>query len=120
MRWNFRVLDPYRWLDGPLASRPGDDFGAFLLPSPIDGTPLKIIASSGDHDMPWEHVSVSAEHRCPTWLEMCFVKDLFWDGEEPAMQLHPARSQWINRHEYVLHLWRPLDAEIPLPPQIAV
>lgn len=26
----------------------------------------------------WEHVSVSLRNRCPTWDEMCLVKDIFW------------------------------------------
>jgi hypothetical protein len=51
---------------------------------------------------------------------MCFVKDLFWDAEEPVMQLHPPKSTWINNHPHCLHLWRPTGAPIPLPPQIAV
>ena len=25
----------------------------------------------------WEHVSVSLRNRCPTWDEMCLVKDIF-------------------------------------------
>ncbi|MDP9039797.1 MAG: hypothetical protein M3O02_11090 [Acidobacteriota bacterium] len=51
---------------------------------------------------------------------MCFVKALFWDDEETVMQLHPPKSEWINNHEYCLHLWRPLNQPIPRPPGIAV
>ena len=47
-------------------------------------------------------------------------KDLCWAAEEAVMQLHPPRSKWINNHPYCLHLWRPLNQEIPLPPEIAV
>jgi hypothetical protein len=65
-------------------------------------------------------VSVSTKTRCPFWKEMCFVKDLFWDAEEPVMQLHPAKSTWVNNHNYCLHLWRPTGEELPLPPEIAV
>lgn len=68
----------------------------------------------------WEHVSVSLPNRCPTWEEMCWVKSLFWDDEEPVMQLHPPRSQWVNNHAYCLHLWRPCDEPIPLPPDLYV
>ena len=86
------------------------------------GEKLTIVASPGDadHGMPWEHVSVSTKHRCPTWKEMCFVKDLFWSPEEAVMQLHPPQSDWVNNHNFCLHLWRPLDGNIPLPPSIAV
>jgi hypothetical protein len=114
-------LDPYRIARGPWGSSAGDDFGAFRIPGPC-GEDLMIIASPGDasEDIPWEHVSVSTRHRCPYWKEMCFVKDLFWDEEEPVMQLHPPKSTWVNNHNYCLHLWRPIDGEIPLPPSIAV
>jgi hypothetical protein len=36
--------------------------GAFQIPSPIDGQPLIIQASS---DGGWDHVSVSRRNRCP-------------------------------------------------------
>lgn len=115
------ALELGRWRTGEWGSSTGDDFGAFEIDGPCGAT-LKIIASPGDanEDVPWEHVSVSTRNRCPNWTEMCFVKDLFWEPEETVMQLHPPRSQWINQHPYCLHLWRPLNAEIPLPPRIAV
>ena len=114
-------LEPFRWRTGPWGSSTGDDFGAFQIPGPC-GEELKIIASPGDanESIPWEHVSVSTRRRTPNWKEMCFVKDLFWDEEDAVMQLHPPRSTWINNHPYCLHLWRPLDGNIPLPPSIAV
>jgi hypothetical protein len=59
-------------------------------------------------------------NRPPNWEEMCFVKDLFWDTEEAVMQLHPPKSRWINNHNYCLHLWRPTNQEIPLPPDETV
>lgn len=114
--------EQYRFSAGIYQSRPGDDFGCFSIPSPRDHQNLRVIASSGDRSLgvAWENVSVSLPNRCPTWPEMDLVKRLFWDDEESVMQLHPPRSRWINNHEFCLHLWRPLDAEIPLPPDIAV
>ena len=115
------TLELYRNKIGPWGSNTGDDFGSFLIPGP-EGENLLIIASPGDADesIPWEHVSVSTRRRCPHWKEMCFVKDLFWDEEEMVMQLHPPKSQWVNNHNFCLHLWRPLDGNIPSPPSIAV
>jgi len=114
-------LEFYRIRRGGFASLPGEDFGAFLIPGPC-GRDLRVIASSGDKDegILWEHVSVSLPNRCPNWQEMCFIKDLFWDEEEAVMQLHPPRSRWINNHSYCLHLWRPLEQDIPLPPDVTV
>jgi hypothetical protein len=69
----------------------------------------------------WEHVSVSLSstrrnvERCPTWAEMCFVKNLFWGPEETVLQYHPPESQYVNCHQYTLHLWKPCDLSIPLP-----
>jgi hypothetical protein len=114
-------LESWRIRVGPYGSAPGELQGAFAVPGPC-GQELKIIASSGDEELgvPWEHVSVSLRNRCPNWPEMCFVKSLFWDDEQTVMQLHPPRSQWINNHDYCLHLWRPLREGIPMPPSIAV
>ena len=77
------------------------------------GPQLRIVASSDDG---WEHVSVSLEHRCPTWEEMAYVKSLFFTDEETVMQLHVPVATHINEHNYCLHLWRPTDVEIPRPP----
>jgi hypothetical protein len=121
VKFDFDKIEPYRIVTGEWSSSYGDDFGAFVIPGPC-GRDVRVIASPGDasESIPWEHVSVSLSNRCPNWSEMCFVKSLFWDDEEAVMQLHPPRSTWINNHEYCLHLWRPMDGKIPLPPQIAV
>lgn len=68
----------------------------------------------------WEHVSVSTAARCPTWEEMCLVKELFWDQEDVVIQLHPPRSEWVNCHPYCLHLWRPIGIELARPPALSV
>ena len=101
--------------------------GAFVLESPEPGWQLFAIASDGDDPFVpeakgWEHVSVHCvrgdRQRTPTWKEMCFVKDLFWDEDDVVMQLHPRRSQYVNLHQHTLHLWR--TAAIPEPPAMLV
>jgi hypothetical protein len=106
--------------------------GVFEIESPEPGWRLSMVVSDGTDPAfaatRWEHVSVhawrgvgkNAQLCTPTWKEMAFVKDLFWDGEDVVMQLHPKRSEYVNNHPHVLHLWRPLDAEIPTPPAIFV
>jgi hypothetical protein len=47
-------------------------------------------------DQGWDHVSVSLPNRCPNWQEMCFIKDVFFDAHECAMQLHPPKSENVN------------------------
>jgi len=118
----FAAVEPYRLATGAYASEPGRPAGAFNVPGPR-GVRLAIIADDGcDPEDPtgWQHVSVSVRGRTPTWEEMAFVKDLFWGPEEAVMQLHPPRSQYVNCHPNCLHLWRPLDVRIPLPPSILV
>lgn len=110
---HLRVLSPFH---GPGAQQGNN--GAFVIPNPEPGMPaLRVIASDGAG---WEHVSVSTERRTPTWSEMHHVKGLFWDPEEVVMQLHPRESNYVNNHPYVLHMWRPQMAEIPLPPTFMV
>ena len=63
----------------------------------------------------------SAQRKCcPTWDEMCAIKDMFFGEDERVMQFHPPKSEYINNHPYCLHLWRPIDAEIPRPPAFMV
>jgi hypothetical protein len=83
------------------------------------GANIRIVASD-DQGGGWEHVSVSTTYRCPTWDEMCFVKDLFWLPTEAVMQLHPPESEYVNNHRFCLHLWRPTRDVIPLPPSVYV
>lgn len=102
--------------------------GAFVVPGPTkDGPYLQVISSGtptaadyvamGLRPPLFEHVSVRAKdvERCPTWEEMCHVKDLFWRPDELVLQYHPPKSEYVNCHPFVLHLWRPLDVVIPLP-----
>ncbi len=91
--------------------------GVFDIPSNIDRAVLTIIASSGEG---WEHVSVSRRNRCPNWLEMDYIKRLFFKDDEVCMQLHVAVTEHISVHPNCLHIWRPRNAEIPLPPAVLV
>lgn len=68
----------------------------------------------------FEHCSVSMPTRCPSWEQMCVMKELFWKDDEVCMELHPAKKDYVNNHPYCLHIWRPINQEIPLPPTIMV
>lgn len=106
----------------PYDTDEGEKQGAFYIHRA--GTLIICIASCGNDEIPWEHVScrVSSHRgdRIPTWEEMCFVKAQFWDDEECVVQFHPPKSEYINNHPCVLHLWRCTNAEQPMPPSIAV
>jgi hypothetical protein len=89
--------------------------GCFIIP--YQSYQFKVIASDG---MGWEHVSVSLPNRCPNWEEMCHMKSLFWDDDECVVQFHPPKSEYVNNHANCLHLWKPLNGEIELPPSLLV
>ncbi len=114
----FHVPEKYRLKTGVMQSTAANgNNGVFIIDSLKLKKPLRTQASDG---MDWQHVSVSVAGRCPTWLEMCFVKSLFWDAEDCVMQLHVPESEWISCHPYTLHLWRPIGVDIPRPLQIMV
>lgn len=103
-----------------ITTHPGEMRGFFQMRSPL-GIQMRMISSGRDLEYGWEHVSVTVKaERCPTWEEMCFVKDLFWSEDEVVMQLHPAAHEYVNEHKYCLHLWKPLNATIPTPPTILI
>ncbi len=81
---------------------------------------LNVVSSDG---MGWEHVSVSVRHsphKIPSWKEISFIKGFFWGDEVWVMQFHPPKSEYVNNHPGVLHLWSPLDIEFPVPLSILV
>ena len=126
MKKNNREINQYR--QSKLCGRPihsSGNNGIFKVP--FKNRYLNCVVSDGGGDG-WEHVSVSAKFkkgkqwqtRIPSWQEMCFIKDLFWADDEVVIQLHPAKGNYVNNHPHVLHLWRPLNENVPLPPVIAV
>lgn len=114
-------LNPLHLWRVPLRGEMGDaSNGAFRLPYKGGKHRKKVrawlyvIASTGGD---WDHVSVSVcnDMRLPTWAEMAWVKEQFFDAEECVMQLHPPASRYVNNAD-VLHLWRPQAETIPQPP----
>ena len=76
------------------------------------GNTLVCLASEADG---WDHISVhvKSQDRCPTWDEMCAVKALFFNDNETVVQFHPADDQYVNNHEYTLHLWKHREQVVP-------
>jgi len=97
-----------------LIQRVGSDGGYAIAYLPGTKKPFNIIFSFGGG---WDHVSVSYVNRCPTWDEMCYIKNIFFDEEECVVQYHPPKSEYVNNHPYCLHMWKPQNQELPTPPK---
>jgi hypothetical protein len=105
----FHVENKYRITKGVGASDESyGNNGAFIIDR--GRTKFIIVASDGEG---WEHVSVhcvtEGKERTPTWSEMCFIKNMFWDADDCVIQYHPPESNYVNLHKYTLHLWRPVN-----------
>ncbi len=120
---NLHDLDQYRMVGKQILATFGtagdSTCGAFTVPYPKTGVRIFVIASSGHG---WDHVSVSLPNRCPNWLEMDYVKRMFFRDDETAMQLHVPPGDHIDMHPYCLHIWapHPETGAIPMPPSFMV
>lgn len=99
-------------LPGYMPQNEGDIEGAFIIP--YGNKNLKVMVGCGEG---WDHVSVSLRHRVPTWEEINWIKNLFFEDDETVIQIHPPKSQYVNCCKTCLHLWRPWGQEIKLPPR---
>jgi len=98
--------------------------GAFEIP--LENNRLMIIIADDGLDAPephqWEHISVrivdnDGSNVTPSWADMNAAKNVFWDAEDCVVQFHPPRSQYVNRHPHVLHMWRSVNWRMPQPPK---
>ena len=91
-----------------------DGFAATVqLLSSTKSRPARVI---GSWSCWWDHVSVSFSNRMPTWDEMAEIKRMFFKPDEVCIEYHPAETEYVNFHNYCLHIWRPQRADIPIPP----
>jgi hypothetical protein len=114
----FERAEKFRVKTGMFASNEGDQFGNFLVRVNPLALPMQVLAAPISDA--WQHVSVSLSNRCPTWPEMCFIKELFWEDDECVLQYHPSKEEYVNNHPYCLHLWRATHVKIPEPPNFLV
>lgn len=91
-----------------------DGFNGWIT---IRGTIFFFVCSNGGG---WDHVSVSLRNRCPSWDEMCAIKDIFFHDHECCVEYHPAKKDYVNVYPYCLHIWKPQDIEMPKPPRLFV
>lgn len=113
-----KTIEELRQTANLLISRTGADGGMGILYRAGREYGSVIWSNGGG----WEHVSVSPfkKSHTPTWEEMCSLKDTFFHDDEVVVQYHPAKSEYVNNMPNCLHLWRPLDEQMPTPPSIMV
>lgn len=63
--------------------------------------------NSGTGYTKWLHVSVSRSDRLPNWDELSLVKKVFIGEDRAAVHVLPKASDYVNLHEFCLHLWSP-------------
>ena len=107
------IVERGRLQTGKFGTNTGDTFGSFVVKH-RSGRRFRVMVGDG---LGWDHVSASTNTgRTPTWAEMCWLKDLFFDPDETVIQYHPAVSEYVNFHRGCLHLWRPQEEILPMPP----
>lgn len=62
----------------------------------------------------WRHLSVSRRSRTPSHEDMMAAAEAFLDREHVALSIYPRRAEWVNLHEFCLHLWQPVGFD-PVP-----
>lgn len=106
-----KIVESCRVKKGPMGSNKTYGFnGVFVIP--YKRYELTVIVSD---KLGWDHVSVSLKDRVPTWYEMKYVKELFFDDDEIVVQFHPPKEKYVNFHSNVLHMWKKQGAVYELP-----
>lgn len=42
------------------------------------------------------------------------------DDDETVIEYHPSKENYVNIREHCLHLWKPQNTAIPVPPKLFV
>lgn len=76
---------------------------------------LRVLASLEKHEdgLRWAHVSCSFPDRLPSWDDLKAVKEAFL-GDVLAFQVLPPKAEYVNQHNWTLHLWHCRDRD-PFP-----
>jgi hypothetical protein len=59
------------------------------------------------------HMSISTPHRLPTWEEVREARYAFVPDEVTMAMLLPPRNEYMNIHEYCLHLYQ-VPGDVPM------
>lgn len=123
-----RDREEIRRTPGIFIKKEGEDgFGGTVFPVTYKNGKVKVDNSMDNalhfifsNGCGWEHLSISTPAKTPSWEQMARMKEIFFRDDEVCMQLHPKKEDYVNLHEHCLHIWKPIDIEIPTPPNIMV
>lgn len=78
---------------------------------------LAVIVSTAQYEdgREWMHISVSRKDRLPSWDDLKHVKEVIVGNDRYAYQVFPPASQYVNIHQFCLHMWAPLTGSLPVP-----
>jgi hypothetical protein len=62
----------------------------------------------------WRHMSVSRRSRTPSHEDMMAAAQAFLDQDAVVLAIYPRRAEWVNLHQFCLHLWQPVGFD-PVP-----
>lgn len=94
-----------------------DVMGKFIIP--FENGTFEVTASNY---MGWDHISIvvitkNGMARIAASEEIERLKKMFF-GDEVTIEVHPKKKDYINIDEVMLHVWRPLGKDLPLPPAV--
>ncbi len=100
-------------------TKEGQDGFHALWTDPVTQRVYSIILSWGGG---WEHFSITPvkNDKTPTWEFMCKMKEYFFKDDEACVEYHPKKEDYVDQLHHCLHIWRPIDQELPCPPAIFV
>jgi hypothetical protein len=65
----------------------------------------------------WEHVTAYLPHRAITESEENQLADIFWEPNDVIVKFPRMHSTRNHHMIHMVHLWRPVDQTIPVPPR---
>jgi hypothetical protein len=60
----------------------------------------------------WAHLSASRSTRLPSWTDMVTIKEIFLSPEQKAINVIPARKEYVNINPNVHHLFACLTGDV--------
>lgn len=106
---------PKTWKRGPDLNMDGQ-----LVPTFQSEGGLRVIFTLEDHrdgkePGRWLHLSVSRRSRLPSWDDLKACRNIFFGPEVEVIQVLAPESEWVNVHNWCLHLWQRLPDLTPDP-----